>query len=147
MAVRAGDAAHRRRRRSRRGHRLRRGPGPRGGTAARHRAVQEALVRLGEVEDLELYGPRDPEIRAGVFSFNFPGVHPHDLSAALDAEGVAVRAGHHCAQPLMRRLGVAGTARASFFVHTGVDDIAALARALQRARELLGAGRLRPSPS
>ena len=107
--------------------------------------VQEALVRLGEVEDLELYGPRDPAIRAGVFSFNFPGVHPHDLSAALDAEGVAVRAGHHCAQPLMRRLGVAGTARASFFVHTGVDDIAALVAALQRARELLGAGRLRPS--
>ncbi len=109
--------------------------------------VQEALARLGEVEDLELYGPRDPEIRAGVFSFNFPGVHPHDLSAALDAEGVAVRAGHHCAQPLMRRLGVAGTARASFFVHTGADDIAALADALQRAREILGAGRLRPSPS
>ena len=61
--------------------------------------VGEALARLGEVEDLELYGPRDPEIRAGVLSFNFPGVHPHDLSAALDAEGLAVRAGHHCAQP------------------------------------------------
>jgi cysteine desulfurase/selenocysteine lyase len=80
-----------------------------------------------------------------VISFNFPGVHPHDLSAALDAEGVAVRAGHHCAQPLMRRLGVAGTARASFFVHTGADDIAALVAALGRAREVLGAGRLRPS--
>ena len=107
--------------------------------------VGEALARLGEVEDLEIYGPRDPEIRAGVLSFNFPGVHPHDLSAALDAEGVAVRAGHQCAQPLMRRLGVAGTARASFFVHTGTDDIAALTAALHRARELLGAGRLRPS--
>jgi cysteine desulfurase / selenocysteine lyase len=107
--------------------------------------VREALARLGEVEDLELYGPRDPAIRAGVVSFNFPGVHPHDLSAALDAEGVAVRAGHHCAQPLMRRLGVAGTARASFFVHTGVDDVGALVAALQRAREVLGAGRLRPS--
>jgi cysteine desulfurase/selenocysteine lyase len=107
--------------------------------------VEEALARLGEVEDLEVYGPRNPEIRAGVLSFNFPGVHPHDLSAALDAEGVAVRAGHHCAQPLMRRLGVAGTARASFFVHTGADDIAALVTALGRAREVLGAGRLRPS--
>jgi cysteine desulfurase/selenocysteine lyase len=104
--------------------------------------VAEALARLAEVEDLEIYGPRDPEIRAGVISFNFPGIHPHDLSAALDAEGVAVRAGHHCAQPLMRRFGVAGTARASFFVHTGVDDIAALAAALSRAREALGAGRL-----
>jgi cysteine desulfurase/selenocysteine lyase len=107
--------------------------------------VAEALARLAEVEDLEVYGPRDAATRAGVIAFNFPGVHPHDLAAALDAEGVAVRAGHHCAQPLMRRLGVVGTARASFFVHTGVDDIAALAGALRRARELLGAGRLRPS--
>jgi cysteine desulfurase/selenocysteine lyase len=107
--------------------------------------VGEALARLAEVEDLELYGPGDPDIRAGVISFNFPGVHPHDLSAALDAEGVAVRAGHHCAQPLMRRLGVAGTARASFFVHTGVDDVMALVDALRRARELLGSGRLRPT--
>jgi cysteine desulfurase/selenocysteine lyase len=107
--------------------------------------VGEALARLGEVEDLEVYGPRDPDVRAGVISFNFPGVHPHDLSAALDTEGVAVRAGHHCAQPLMRRLGVTGTARASFFVHTGADDIAALVAALQHAREVLGAGRLRPS--
>jgi cysteine desulfurase/selenocysteine lyase len=107
--------------------------------------VGEALARLAEVEDLELYGPQDPDIRAGVLSFNFPGIHPHDLSAALDAEGVAVRAGHHCAQPLMRRLGVAGTARASFFVHTGADDVVALADALRRARELLGSGRLRPS--
>jgi cysteine desulfurase/selenocysteine lyase len=107
--------------------------------------VVEALARLAEIEDLETYGPREADVRAGVFSFNFPGVHPHDLSAALDAEGVAVRAGHHCAQPLMRRLGVVGTARASFFVHTGADDIAALTAALQRARELLGVGRLRPS--
>jgi cysteine desulfurase/selenocysteine lyase len=107
--------------------------------------VAEALARLGEIEDLEVYGPRDAEIRAGVIAFNFPGVHPHDLAAALDTEGVAVRAGHHCAQPLMRRLGVVGTARASFFVHTGSDDVAALAAALRRARELLGAGGLRPS--
>jgi cysteine desulfurase/selenocysteine lyase len=116
-------------------------------TVRRHDAalVTEALARLGEVEDLELYGPRNAEIRAGVLAFNFPGVHPHDLSAALDAQGVAVRAGHHCAQPLMRRLGVVGTARASFFVHTGVDDVVALVDALRRARALLGSGRLRPS--
>jgi cysteine desulfurase/selenocysteine lyase len=107
--------------------------------------VAEALGELAEVEDLEIYGPRDPEVRAGVISFNLPGIHPHDLAAALDAEGVAVRAGHHCAQPLMRRLGVVGTARASFFVHTGPDDLAALVGALRRAREILGTGRLRPS--
>jgi cysteine desulfurase/selenocysteine lyase len=102
--------------------------------------VAEALARLGEVEGLLVYGPRDPSARAGVVSFNLPGVHPHDLAAALDAEGVAVRAGHHCAQPLMRRLGVAGTVRASFFVHTGPDDLAALADGLRRARDLLAPG-------
>jgi cysteine desulfurase/selenocysteine lyase len=100
--------------------------------------VAEALGRLREVENLELYGPADPEVRAGIVSFNLAGVHPHDVAAALDAEGVAIRAGHHCAQPLMRRLGVAGTARASFFVHTGPDDLAALVAALGRARDLLG---------
>jgi cysteine desulfurase/selenocysteine lyase len=117
-------------------------------TVRRHDAdlVGQALARLADVEDLEVYGPRDPAVRAGVVSFNLPGVHAHDLAAALDAEGVAVRAGHHCAQPLMRRLGVVGTARASFFVHTGADDLAALAEALGRAREILGTGRLRPAP-
>ncbi len=100
--------------------------------------TREALTRLDEVEDLALYGPRDPADRVGVVSFNLPGVHPHDLAAALDAEGVAVRAGHHCAQPLARRLGVAGTARASFSVYTTAEEIEALVVALRRARELLG---------
>jgi cysteine desulfurase / selenocysteine lyase len=102
----------------------------------------EALDRLGEVDDLELYGPRQPEVRVGVLSFNLPGVHAHDLAAALDTEGIAVRAGHHCAQPLHRRLGVTGTARASFGLHTTSDDIAALTEGLRHARDLLGVGRL-----
>ncbi|MBI2469429.1 MAG: cysteine desulfurase, partial [Candidatus Rokubacteria bacterium] len=85
----------------------------------------EALARLPEVEDLQLYGPLDRAVRLGVVSFNLPGIHPHDLAAALDSEGIAVRAGHHCAQPLMRRLGVVGTARASFYLYTTPDDIAA----------------------
>ena len=109
--------------------------------------VRDALEQLADLEDLVVYGPEDPELRAGVMAFNLPGIHPHDLAAALDREGVAVRAGHHCAQPLMRRLGVTGTARASFFVHTGADDVAALGDALRRARETLGSGRLRPSAS
>jgi cysteine desulfurase/selenocysteine lyase len=107
-----------------------------------------ALARLAEVEGLEVYGPRDAARRVGVVSFNLPGIHPHDLAAALDADGVAVRAGHHCAQPLMRRLHVVGTARASFFVHTTAADVAALVAALRRAPELIGpglAGRLRSS--
>lgn len=107
--------------------------------------TREALARLGEVEDLVLYGPSDPEARVGVISFNLPGIHPHDLAAALDSEGIAVRAGHHCAQPLMRRLGVVGTTRASFSVYTTPDEIAALAAGLRRAHELLGASRLRPT--
>ena len=100
--------------------------------------TREALTRLAEVEDLVLYGPRDAAERVGVVSFNLPGVHPHDLAAALDTEGVAVRAGHHCAQPLARRLGVAGTTRASFFVYTTPEDIDALVAALRRAHETLG---------
>jgi cysteine desulfurase/selenocysteine lyase len=101
-----------------------------------------ALARLDEVEDLTLYGPRDPALRVGVVSFNLAGIHPHDLAAALDTEGIAVRAGHHCAQPLARRLGVAGTARASFSVYTTPQDIEALAGGLRRAHDALG---LRPS--
>jgi cysteine desulfurase/selenocysteine lyase len=106
--------------------------------------TREALARLQEVEDLQLYGPRDAEARVGVVSFNLPGVHPHDLAAALDTEGVAVRAGHHCAQPLARRLGVAGTTRASFGVYTTLDDIGALVDALRRAHDALGLSRVRP---
>jgi len=105
--------------------------------------TREALPRLAEVEDLTLYGSRDPEARVGVVSFNLAGVHPHDLAAALDAEGIAVRAGHHCAQPLMRRLGVLGTTRASFYLHTTIDDIERLGAGLRRAHEILGLGRLR----
>ncbi len=104
-----------------------------------------ALDRLAEVEDLELYGPRRADARVGVLAFNLPGVHPHDLAAALDAVGIAVRAGHHCAQPLMRRLGVVGTARASFGLHTVPEEITALVDGLRHAREILGVGRLRPS--
>jgi cysteine desulfurase/selenocysteine lyase len=104
--------------------------------------LAEALTQLGEIEDLQLYGPRDTAGRVAVVSFNLAGVHPHDLAAALDAEGVAVRAGHHCAQPLARRLGVAGTTRASFAVYTTSEDIAALVEALRHAHELLGVSRL-----
>jgi cysteine desulfurase/selenocysteine lyase len=108
--------------------------------------TREALARLAEVEDLTLYGPRDPDERVGVVAFNLAGIHPHDLAAALDAEGVAVRAGHHCAQPLARRLGVAGTVRASFYVYTVPEDVEALAGALRRAQETLGLrSGLRPS--
>jgi cysteine desulfurase / selenocysteine lyase len=97
-----------------------------------------ALDRLGEVRDLRVYGPADLAERSGVVSFTLADVHPHDLATILDAEGVAIRAGHHCAQPLMRRLGVSATARASFYLYNTPDDVDHLVRALQQARRLFG---------
>jgi len=89
-----------------------------------------ALDQLRTVEGLTVYGPRTIEERGGVVSFNLNGLHPHDVGTVLDHEGVAVRAGHHCAKPLMRRLGVAATARASFYVYNGRDDVDRLIQAL-----------------
>ncbi len=93
-----------------------------------------AWERLGEVPDLVRFGPADPERRGGLISFHDPRVHPHDLAALLDQRGVAVRAGHHCAQPLHRRLGVVATTRASFGVYTRRSDIDALIEGIGYAR-------------
>ncbi|MFM9106559.1 MAG: aminotransferase class V-fold PLP-dependent enzyme [Chloroflexota bacterium] len=98
-------------------------------------------VTLGALADLKgvrVFGPADPSIRAGVFSFEVDGIHPHDVAAVLDAENVAVRAGHHCCQPLMRTLGVPATTRASFYVYNGEDDVARLADAIRTAQRIFG---------
>jgi cysteine desulfurase/selenocysteine lyase len=97
-----------------------------------------ALERLADVPDLKILGPRDPAERSGVVSFTLADVHPHDLATILDGEGIAIRAGHHCCQPLMRRLCVAATARASFYLYTGTDDVDRLVEALHKARTLFG---------
>ncbi|HEY4606742.1 MAG TPA: SufS family cysteine desulfurase [Acidimicrobiia bacterium] len=97
-----------------------------------------ALERLGDVPGIHIQGPRDLEARGGVVSMSMDGVHAHDLATILDDQGVAVRAGHHCAKPLMRRLGVAATARASFYVYNTEEDIDALVDGLRRAGELFG---------
>lgn len=107
------------------------------------RAHEEALVRyalaqLAEVKGLRLYGPRDPELRGGAVAFSLEGVHPHDVAQVLDGEGVCVRAGHHCAQPLHRALGVAATARASVYLYNTPEDIDALVRGLERVRAFFG---------
>jgi cysteine desulfurase/selenocysteine lyase len=94
-------------------------------------ALQTLPDRFGD--DITLYGPADPERRSGVLSFGFKGIHPHDLSQVLDQSGVCVRAGHHCAKPLMRCLGVSATARASWYVYNDEADIDALADALAEA--------------
>jgi cysteine desulfurase/selenocysteine lyase len=98
--------------------------------------VSAALDRLGQIRDLTLYGPRDPERRVGIVSFNLRGVHPHDLAAYLDQRGICVRAGNHCAQPLMSALGCAGVVRASFALYNTMEEVDVLARALDEAREL-----------
>ena len=109
------------------------------------RAHEVALTRyaLDTLEDrfgdsITLYGPRDPEARGAVLSFAYLDVHPHDLAQVLDAEGVCVRAGHHCAKPLMRRLGVGATTRASFYVYNDEADVDALAHAIEGAGRLFG---------
>jgi cysteine desulfurase/selenocysteine lyase len=90
-----------------------------------------ALKRLNATPGETIYGPREPSAdRSAVIAFNLDGLHPHDVGTVLDDEGVAVRAGHHCAKPLMRRLGVAATARASFYVYNTTDDIDRLVEAL-----------------
>lgn len=96
-----------------------------------------ALKALGAMDDVVIYGPRDAKLRGGVVAFNVRDLHPHDLGQLLDAEGIAVRAGHHCCQPLMRKLGVAGTVRASFYVYNLPHEVDALANALVNAKEVL----------
>jgi cysteine desulfurase/selenocysteine lyase len=96
-----------------------------------------ALGLLAEVGGVITYGP-PPERRAGIVSFNVEGIHPHDVAQVLDSEGVAIRAGHHCCQPLMKRLGVAATNRASFYLYTVPEEIDRLAEGLHKARRILG---------
>lgn len=97
-----------------------------------------ALDRLNAVEGLTVYGPPDPHERGGVAAFNYLDIHAHDLSTILDGQGVAIRAGHHCAQPLMRSLEVAATARASFYLYNCRDEVDALVDGLGRAARVFG---------
>jgi cysteine desulfurase/selenocysteine lyase len=98
-----------------------------------------AWEHLSVLGGLTLYGPADPVARGGLVSFHDAAVHPHDMAQLLDSRGVAVRAGHHCAQPLHKRLGVAATTRASFAMYNSHDDIDALVDAITYARSVFGA--------
>jgi cysteine desulfurase / selenocysteine lyase len=98
-----------------------------------------ALGQLREIPGITLFGP-DGNDRAGVVSFVLDGAHPHDIASILDGEGVAVRAGHHCAQPLMRRLDVTATARASFYVYNTEEDVDQLVRAIEAVNNIFGTG-------
>ncbi len=97
-----------------------------------------ALDRLTKIPNLSIQGPVDTEDRGGAVSFHLEGIHAHDVATILDEQGVAVRAGHHCAKPLMRHLGLAATARASFYIYNTEEDVDALVEALGVARRLFG---------
>ena len=104
---------------------------------AAHEAALVAQTRaaLGAMNDVTLFGPEES---AGIVSFLIDGIHPHDLGTILDEEGVAIRAGHHCAQPLMKHLGVTATARASFGIYSDEEDVAALIRGIERTKRIFG---------
>ena len=91
-----------------------------------------ALSQMSRIPGLTLYGPLDLDKRGGVISFNFADVHPHDVAQILDDEGIAIRSGHHCAQPLMERMGVAATSRASFYIYNTKGEVDLLISALQK---------------
>ena len=97
-----------------------------------------ALERLPEIPGITLFGPPELDRRGGVVAFAIEGIHPHDIAELCDREAVCVRAGHHCAQPLMRVLGVGATARASFGVYNARDEVDRLVDALGSAREVFG---------
>jgi cysteine desulfurase/selenocysteine lyase len=103
--------------------------------AHEHELAAYALERLADVPGVTLYGP-PPERRAGIVSFNVEGVHPHDVAQVLDMDGVAIRAGHHCCQPLMAKLGVAATNRASFYLYTVPDEIDRLVEGIHKVRKV-----------
>lgn len=97
--------------------------------------VDYVLPKLQEIEGLTVYGPEDPSQHAGVIAFNIDGLHPHDVATALDYEGVAVRAGHHCAQPLINHLGISSAARASFYIYNTKEDCDKLVEAILATKE------------
>jgi cysteine desulfurase / selenocysteine lyase len=103
--------------------------------AHEHELTAYALERLAEIPEIKLYGP-PADRRAGIVSFNLGDIHPHDVAQVLDLDGVAIRAGHHCCQPLMQKLGVAATNRASFYLYTLPEEIDRLVDGLQKARKV-----------
>jgi cysteine desulfurase/selenocysteine lyase len=100
-----------------------------------HRLAAYAMEKMSTIEGIKIFGPQDPAKRAGLVTFNISDVHPHDVATVLDAEGIAVRAGHHCAQPLMRWLKQSATARASFYLYNTEEEIDKLVAGLIKTKE------------
>jgi len=98
--------------------------------------TEYALKELGRIKGVTTYGPRDVKKRAGVVSFTIAGAHPHDIASILDVEGICIRSGHHCAQPLMERYGLPATARASFYIYNDFEDADALVKGIRKVQEV-----------
>ena len=105
-----------------------------------HQMAAYAMEKMSTIEGLEIYGPADPQQRAGIVTFNLNDVHPHDVATVLDMSGIEVRAGHHCAQPLMKWLEVTATARASFYLYNSESDVDRLVEGLRSTKEYFGDG-------
>ena len=98
--------------------------------------TRQAHTLLADIPGLRILGP-SPEHKGGLVTFTMDGMHPDDISKALDIQGIAVRAGHHCAMPLHERLGISASTRASFYIYNTVEEVARLAAGLQNARRIL----------
>ncbi|EWG11686.1 cysteine desulfurase [Cytobacillus firmus] len=103
--------------------------------AYEHKLAAYAMEKMSSIDGMTIYGPKEASKRAGLVTFNIDDVHPHDVATVLDAEGIAVRAGHHCAQPLMKWLKVSATARASFYLYNTEEDIDKLVSGLVKTKE------------
>jgi cysteine desulfurase/selenocysteine lyase len=103
--------------------------------AHEHKLAAYAMEKMSTIEGMTIYGPKEAAKRAGLVTFNIDDVHPHDVATVLDAEGIAVRAGHHCAQPLMKWLKASATARASFYLYNKEEDIDKLVEGLVKTKE------------
>ena len=95
---------------------------------------------MQDMEHVTVYGSKDPDKHSGIITFNIEGCHPHDVSSVLDSEHVCVRAGHHCAQPLMKYMGVNSTARASMYFYNTEDEVIRFTESLKKVRGWLGYG-------
>jgi cysteine desulfurase/selenocysteine lyase len=94
------------------------------------------INKIQEIEDVEVYGPNEAKNRLGVLSFNIKGIHPHDIAGVLDDSGIAVRSGNHCTQPLMKRLGIENTVRASFYIYNTKEEIDKFIEVLKKASKV-----------
>ncbi|MEY8000960.1 cysteine desulfurase [Clostridium sp. Mt-5] len=103
--------------------------------------TEYALRKISDIDYVTVYGPKDVKNRAGIISFNVKGVHPHDVATILNSYGVAVRSGHHCAQPLMKHLGIQASSRASFYFYNTYEEVDKFIEALKNVRKWLGYGR------